>query len=121
MGTIKLVLIGLVILGVFLYIKQPDTYSKTYGFAWDKAKETYNGYMNKGEDTTQPLHQEYIEGNQVVSDVPDGYIFGKPYDIFKDGTKYTFPCTNDAHCYTRYTSRSKCLLETGECYQPKSE
>jgi len=117
MGTIKLVVIGLIILGVFLYIKQPDMYSKTYGFAWDKGKELYNGYIGKDiEENPEPLNQDEIQGNTIVP--PEcGKILGRPYDLYIENNKevrYYFLCTENAHCY-RFSSYARCLNESGEC------
>ena len=115
MGRLTFWIIGLVILGAYLYTQQPNMYSKTYGFAWDKAKGLYSGYTNKNVETTEPLNQDIIEGNQVVT--PEcGKIFGLPFDTMKNGQKYTFKCTDNFHCSTRYSSMSLCNFENGECY-----
>ena len=116
MGRITFWIIGLVILGAYLYTQQPNMYSKTYGFAWDKAKELYSGYTNKNIETTEPLNQDVIEGNKV--NYPKCKTFGEPYDTLKNGEKYYFKCTNDAHCNTRFSSYAKCDITTGTCVTP---
>lgn len=109
-----------IIVGVLLFYKAPDMYSKTYGFAWDKSKEAYHTYIDKkvGTEGVEPLHQDVIEGNKVVAPIC-GKNYGQPYDIFKENGEdviYHFLCTDDGQCL-RFSASAKCDKSNGECQE----